>query len=256
MKSMNKGIFLLGFLPFFRKELQEWKRKRLAIALLILLPLLMSIMTVVIAKIVTSEAGQPMPPTDLTSAASSFALNSFWVLLVTILLSIGLIPKEVDGGTLAWNLTKPLSRNSFLLGKWLATTVMVWLIAIALANLLASIVVVIGLGWGSLRFNQVAIAHLVGLCSVGFWVLLSILLGLLVKDQAGVGAGAVMLTVGGLIVSTLPDERLKAFAPFYPSNTLDWAVSSPNVPKLMAYLGYMIGMAIAAKLIFDRKEFS
>jgi ABC-2 type transport system permease protein len=227
-------------------------QKRSAIITLITIPLLMSFILVLLTKYLSLKAAIA----DLTSVSTSFAVNSFWVSSVAILLSIGLIPKEVDSGTMAWNLTKALSRTSFLLGKWLATTLMTWLIAIVLANFIALLVNIILFGWTTLRFNEVITAHFAAFCHIGFWVLLSLLLGLLLKDQAAVGAGAIILSVCGNLLPYLPDERWRWIIPFYPTNTVDWALSSDATTKLIAYFVYMLGMAIAAKFIFDRKEFS
>lgn len=255
-QSHKQKLFLLGFRPFLYKELQEWKQKRAAIAILMAIPLLISIFLVSISKLTASQAGKPLPPVDLALAASSYALNGLWIFSITVLLSIGLIPKELDSGTLAWNLTKPLSRTSFLLGKWLSTTLMTWLIGVVLADLISLIVTAIGLGGTMSNFNEVVTAHLAGFCMIGFWVLFCLLLGMLLKDQASVGAGALMAAISGTLIGTLPNEQLRSIAPFYFSNTVDWAVSLPMGPKLIAYLAYMMGMAIAAKLIFERKEFS
>jgi ABC-type transport system involved in multi-copper enzyme maturation permease subunit len=179
-----------------------------------------------------------------------------WVSSISILLSIGLIAKELDSGTLAWSLTKPLSRTSFLLGKWLVTTLATWLIGVVLANIITVIMSGIAFGWSAPRLDTIAIANFVGLCHVGFWVLLCLLLGVILKDQSAVGAGALITAFGGVVISNLPDAKFRALAPFYPSNTVDWAVSSDGFSKFIAYFMYMVLMAIIAKLIFDKKEFS
>lgn len=253
--SIQENI-LLGFIPFFYKELQEWKRKKVAIAILLLIPLLTSIVTTVSTNFIVSQTGKPLPPIDLTQVASSYGINSLWLLPVTILLSIGLICKEVDAGTISWNLSKPLSRNAFLLSKWLVTTLVTWLIAVVIANIITSIVAVISLKYTPPRLNEVIAANFAGLCCIAFWVLVCIFLSMLVKDQSSIATGALMLAVGGFVITTLPNKYLKLMAPFYPSNTVDWLVTSPNIPKAIAYFIYVITMVIITKLLFDNKEFS
>lgn len=54
-KSSQPSVFLLGFVPFFRKELQEWKRKQSAIAVLLLIPLTLGIIAVVLTKIAATS---------------------------------------------------------------------------------------------------------------------------------------------------------------------------------------------------------
>ncbi|RUS95297.1 hypothetical protein DSM106972_090730 [Dulcicalothrix desertica PCC 7102] len=254
--SSNLGTFLLGFIPFFNKELKEWKRKKFTIAILVLIPLLTSIVANVSTSFIVKQSDKPLPPTDLTQVASSYGLNSFWLLPVTILLSIGLISKEVDAGTIAWNLSKPLSRNAFLLSKWLVTTLMTWLIAVVTANIISLVVAVVSLKYTPPRFNEVIIANMAGLYCVAFWVLVCIVLGLLFKNQSSIAAGALMLAVGGFFINIVPNNNLRLFAPYYPSNTVDWLVSSPSIQKAIASFIYVILMAVIAKVIFDSKEYS
>jgi ABC-2 type transport system permease protein len=255
-KLHNQGNLLLGINAFVRKELQEWQQKTLVVVVLIALPLLVNIFIAFVTKFIAVEIGVTLPKGNITGAGSFFALNGLWVSSVAILLSIGLIAKELDSGTLAWSLTKPLSRTSFLLGKWLVTSLVAWLIGIVLANIITVIISSIVFGWSTPRLDTIAIANFVGLCHVGFWVLLCLFLGVLLKDQAAVGAGALITAFGGFVIPNLPDQKLRGIAPFYPSNTVDWAVSSDSFSKFIAYLIYMLAMAIIAKLIFDRKEFS
>jgi ABC-2 type transport system permease protein len=264
-----KKHFLLGFTPFFRKELQEWKyQKQAAIALLILLPLLLSVGSVVILRLVSWQTGRALPPADLTIAGSSFA-SMFWVIPITLLLSIGIIPKEVDQGTLAWNLTKPLSRNAFLLGKWTAYTSLTWLIGVVLINLISFTVSAIGLGWTTPDFKMIVLSHLAALLTIVFWVLVCIFLGLILKDQAAIMGSAFTLALIGFFLPNLPTllsflyqfdesflETWRLVAQLYPSNTPDWFIQSSTPLKPLAYCLYVGGMALATQFIFDRKEYS
>jgi ABC-type transport system involved in multi-copper enzyme maturation permease subunit len=264
-----KKHLLLGFTPFFYKELQEWKyQKQAAIALLILLPLLLSVASVVILRLISWQTGRALPPLDSTIAGSTFA-NVLWVMPITLLLSIGIIPKEVEQGTLAWNLTKPLSRTAFLLGKWAAYTLLTWLIGVVLINLIALTVTAIGLGWVMPDFRMIVLSHLAALLTIAFWVLVCIFLGLILKDQAAVMAGAVTLGLIGFLLPNLPTilsflyqfdqpfpETWRLLAQLYPSNTPNWFIQSSTLLKPLAYCLYVGGMAIATQFIFDRKEYS
>lgn len=246
----QSGVLLLGFQTFLRKEIHEWQRKQGAIALLILLPIVFTALIVFFAK---STSPNQLP--DLTLAASSYSNNPAWTVPVSVLLSIGLITKELDSGTLSWNLTKPLSRVSFLLCKWLSNTLVIWLFGVVIPNVASVAISAIVLGWKTPNFGQIIAFQVVGFCAVGFWVLLCLFLGVVLKDQASITTGALMIAALGSFLPLIPVEAIRPFAPFYPSNTIDWLISE-NRFKLLAYLVYMAGMAVAAKLIFDRKEFS
>lgn len=262
-----KGQFLLGFVPFFQRELLEWKyEKRGAIALLILLPLLANLLAVGVSRFFAWQTGRPFPVPDLTFMASS-ASNSLWIMGITLLLSIGIMPKEVEQGTLAWNLTKPLSRVSFLLGKWAAYTLMIWTVGVVLVNLTSFTVAAIGLGGSMPDLGRVLLAQLAGLCGVGFWVLVCILFGLILKDQAAIIAAAAALGLVGFLMPNLAlvlpflfenfsQETLQLITRLYPSNTLDWLTGDSTLLKAIAYFLYIGTMAIVTKRIFDSREYS
>ncbi|GAP94286.1 ABC transporter permease subunit [Leptolyngbya sp. NIES-2104] len=265
--ELNRTVLLLGFVPFFRKELQEWKRKKSAIAVLILAPLMFSIGAVLLVKMfgqgslnITSEVASGE---HLVFAGTAFSTTQLWVYAVTILLSIGLIPKEQDAGTLAWNLTKPLSRPALLLAKWLVNTVAIWLIAVVLANSIALFVAAIGLGFAPFSMSIVLLINVLALLPIGFWVLFCLLFGLLLKDQAAIGACAVFLIAVGIGILSFEiagnQPLFTAIAPYYPTNAIEGFITpegSFNLTKFLIYLAYMTVMTITAGWVFDRKEFS
>jgi ABC-2 type transport system permease protein len=264
--ASTKEHLLLGFVPFFQKELQAWKyEKRSAILVLLLVPALLGLALAGGTKFFVWKTGLSSPP-DLALVA--FGSNSLWVISITLLFSIGIIPKEVEQGTLAWNLTKPLSRTAFLLGKWAAYSLMIWFIGVVLVSFILWITTIVVLGWSTTGLMAILSAQIAALCAIAFWVLVCILFGLILKDQAGVMAGAMVLGLIGVLLPNLSvlsavlpisksaQETLKFAAQFYPSNTTDYLISASTPFKSVAYLLYMAGMAIGTKQIFDRKEYS
>jgi ABC-2 type transport system permease protein len=262
-----KKHFLLGFLPFFQQELQAWKyEKRSAIGALVLVPSLLGLAVVSGTKFFVWKTGlSASPDLALVSAAS----HSFWVIGITLLLSMGIIPKEIEQGTLAWNLTKPLSRTAFLLGKWAAHSLMIWFIGVVLVSFILWVTTVLVLGWSTAGLMAILSAQIAALFTIGFWVLVCILFGLILKDQAGIMAGALALGIIGLSLPNLSmlsavipnfnesaQETLKFVVQFYPSSTTDWLINASTPLKSVAYFFYIAGMAITTKRIFDRKEYS
>jgi ABC-2 type transport system permease protein len=262
-----KKHFLLGFLPFFQQELQAWKyEKRSAVTLLLLVPALLGLALAIATKVFVAQTGLVASP-DL--ALVGFASNSFWVTAITLLLSIGIIPKEIEQGTLAWNLTKPLSRTAFLLGKWVAHSLMIWFIGVVLVSFILWATTVVVLGWSTTDLMAILAAQVAALFTIGFWVLVCILFGLTLKDQAAVMTGALALGLVGVLLPNLSmlsavlpslnesaQETLRFVAQFYPSNTTDWLISASTPFKAVAYFLYIAGMAIVTKRIFDRQEYS
>lgn len=155
------------------------------------------------------------------------------------MLSIGLIPNEQVFGTLSWNLTKPLSRLSFLLGKWSGNTLVIWFVAVVLADLLLLIVALIGFGGGAFPLGSILLTNLLALLPIAFWVLFCLLAGVLLKEQAAIGATAMVLAAGGAGLSSLQmlgnQPLIAAIAPYYPTNVIDGFVApdgSLNFSKL------------------------
>ncbi|MGG6270719.1 ABC transporter permease subunit [Leptolyngbya sp. AN03gr2] len=272
--SLQSASLFLGFVPFFRKELQEWKQqKQVAIAILILIPFALSVAAVLLIKLAQANGTSVLPPGGdmLTLVATSSAKNSIWIAAISILLSIGLIPNEQASGTLAWNLTKPLSRLSFLLGKGLSNTIVIWIVAVVLANAISLVVFLLGVGGGGFSVVSVLLNNLFALLPIAFWVLFCMFAGMFLKDQAAIGAFALIVAVIGTGISSaqglassvgiqLPNQEwIRAIATYYPTNVIDGFLSETNAInffKLGLYLIYMTAMAIATYWMFDRKEFS
>ncbi|MGG6263947.1 ABC transporter permease [Leptolyngbya sp. AN03gr2] len=267
--------FLLGFVPFFRKEIQEWKQqKQAAIAVLLLIPFLLSLAGIVLIKLAQMSGVSAIAADGdhLTLSATSTS-NPLWLGVVSVLLSIGLIPNELTSGTLSWNLTKPLSRLSFLLGKWSGNVLMIWLVAVVLANVVTLLMALIGVGAGTFSIPVVLARNLFALLPIAFWVLFCLFAGMFLKDQAAIGAFALVLAaIGtglasaqglastfGIQLSQNNQAWFDAIATYYPTNVIDGFLTADNTInflKLSIYLVYMALMFVATYSMFDRKEFS
>ncbi|BAU15325.1 hypothetical protein LEP3755_58830 [Leptolyngbya sp. NIES-3755] len=274
--SLQPATLLLGFVPFFRKEIQEWKQqKQVAIAILLLIPFILSLAGILLIKLAEAAGTNVLPPggDHLTLVATSSAANPFWIGAVSVLLSIGLIPNEQASGTLAWNLTKPLSRLSFLLGKWFAHTLVIWLIAVIFANIITLIVFLIGIGGGAFSIPTILLRNLLALLPIAFWVLFCLFAGMFLKDQAAIGAVAIVFAIIGTGISSAQmlagnfgiqlsqanESWIRLIATYYPTNVIDGFVSPENAidgTKLVLYLVYMAAMLGVTYWMFDRKEFS
>jgi ABC-type transport system involved in multi-copper enzyme maturation permease subunit len=253
--EQRRGGLLLGFGTLFWKELQEWRQKPLAIAFFLAVTLLIVIGNIALSLITVPPAPEAMAlrVAALTDAATVYAKNFIWIMLISIFVSMGLIVNEQESGTLAWNLTKPLSRPALLLAKWIATTLMVWLLGVATQSG-AMLAVEASQGVAEPNWEQIAWVHLGALGAIGFWVLLCLLLGTLFKEQAAVGAGALLVGLGPLILSNFPGF-LQFLVQIYPTTMLGWAMfTPPNLGQLIGYLAWMAAMAIATLLIFNQKE--
>jgi ABC-type transport system involved in multi-copper enzyme maturation permease subunit len=104
-----------------------WRRRRLrGTALLAALPVLLALL-IALLKTVNLEWLQPILPRGVDILPLFFVVAYLRVLLVVLPLLLGasLVAREVEAGTLAYLLVRPLSRASLLLGKCLGA----WLVA-------------------------------------------------------------------------------------------------------------------------------
>lgn len=119
---------LAGFRPIFRKEVDEWFiTNRFEIAA-ILGTLFATAGPVIywIYKGGFSEGGK-LKVSDSTYDAivsSPASVLSTLGLFMVIALTMGMITREQDVGTLQWIFTKPVSRSGLVLAKWLANSLM------------------------------------------------------------------------------------------------------------------------------------
>ena len=117
-----------------RKELQEsWRTSRwLVIGIVALLfglasPLLARYIVEILRAVGGDQLqGLPLPPPDVPSALGQYLKNmSQIVFLIGILLAMGSVAPEKERGTAATVLSKPVSRLSFLLSKYVALLIVV-----------------------------------------------------------------------------------------------------------------------------------
>lgn len=134
---------LLGFGNSLRKEVLEWQRSRRGIVVFIastLLMLPMALNSWILSQLRAVDPGidlSTVPMDPLTNVFS--ALSGQLFVLVMIFATMNLLAHERENGTLAWTLSKPVTRTSVLLAKWVAATAVLWLTAIALPALATSI---------------------------------------------------------------------------------------------------------------------
>jgi ABC-2 type transport system permease protein len=209
------GGWLAGFGNMFAKEMGEWFRTRrwlwqmliwiailngLIALILFVLPLLETLMPGLNAAIEQSFVGQ------VPAAKGLYYYFAFAVMagaIGVIILAQDEIIQEVQSGTAAWILSKPMARQSFILTKLLSNVVGALIFIVTLPA-------VIFLGEVYLDTHQVVnmMPFLAGMgvfmLTLLFYISLVILLGVLFKSRGpvlGIAFGLVLagLAIGGFI---------------------------------------------------------
>ena len=252
------GHPFLGFGTFFRKELQDWMRARRALIVGIAAVVIgvLAVLVPIIVKATDRSGNAPvlsLDPTDnvLFGWGGTTPFEGFLVILATI----SLMTLERDRGTLAWSLSKPLSRTSVLLAKWIAAFVVLTAVTIVLPMVIQVVVATIAYG---------AVPNLATVASFGFiylglvalYLTLTLAAGTVIPSTAGVaGVAFLVMFVAPILAGIVP-----ALADIMPMNYHLWAqavvAGDPwtwGIP--IATLVTIVTLATGAKLAFDRQDF-
>ena len=190
---------------------------------------------------------------------------------IAIFVGIGLIHNEVDRRTIFTILSKPVSRNEFLVGKWAGLTFTVWLLLALMAGAFAMVSLLAGAPLGLDHFVAIALIGLelmvvvaiatffssfttpmlAALFSIGLWMI-----GHLSRDlhalgqQSDVGSVTAM---ANFVFLLMPD-----FEVF--NKTLEAVhglpIDSGEIGLAFVYaVGYTVCTLILGAMIFSRRDF-
>ena len=252
----------MNFMAVFRKEMQEqWRTYRFLIVAAVFVafgmasPLLAKFTPEMLKAIpgVPPEILAAIPAPTVTDAITQYVKNmSQFGILLALLVTMGVVVQEKERGTAAFFLTRPVSRETFLLAKFAALTV-IFVISLALAALgcwYYTLVLFAPLAWG-------AFLALNGLMLVVFLVYMA--LALLASTLARTNGMAVGLAVAALILIS-GIGALPTIGEYFPNRLFSWGTTLMMGGKGTAWpaLGIGLGMIavalLAACLIFRHQE--
>jgi ABC-2 type transport system permease protein len=252
LSSTNLG--LLGFGPFVRKELSEWWQRRAILATFGAVTAL-GIIGTLATRIDERLSGLAPAAAQLDPTMNVLgALFDQWILFAAIFASIGLLIQERTTGTLAWTLSKPISRTSLLLAKWLVAVVMLTLFALVLP--LAVSVGVATWAYGSVPdLGRVATLGGVLIAVPAFYVAFNLALSTRLNSQAGVAA----IGAGVAMVPLLLGGFLPVLVELWPTSMSSVAMAmaggeAPHLPTILSWAVVVIGLGIAGLVIFQRED--
>ena len=244
--SVRSGA-LMGFGQFFRKEVAEWWASRRALIIFFITSLLVAGTTVapwLQATFPAADGSGSAAPLSLDPTLNLVGANWVqWLVYIPILASMGLVAGERDKGTLAWSLSKPISRTALLAAKWTAGT-----LVYALAGVILPMVVAVGiatLAYGSVPDPAITAGFAVALLTLpAFYIALSIAVGTRISSQAGVAGIAVALSFSPALVGMFAPGLAQALPPSMGPWSLAWA--GGGAPGWITLAGWGIGMSVVA----------
>jgi ABC-2 type transport system permease protein len=239
---------LLGFGNLVRKDVAEWVHGKRP---WIVLAVTASVFALTAANArITEWAARSFPadPGDGPAKVLSVqpldnilvAIGTQFIVLVAIFATMSLLLAERDSGTLAWAISKPVSRTSVLVSKWLTSTLILWVAAVVIPLTFTTALVTVLYGLPDLA---VVIALGLTLITVpAFFVAVALTAATFVPSQAAVGAIGVAIFAAPQIVGGV----VPALTPFFPGSIFDWAVgiSTGGPASLVTPVAWLVGLAV------------
>jgi len=249
------------FLAVLRKELvEQWRSRRLVAvgAVLLFFGFLSPLSAKLLPDLMKSlgDSGGiviEIPPPTVQDALLQYVKNTSQVgVLLAVLLAMGALAQEKERGTAVMVLSKPVSRANFLLGKFVALT-LVFGLCLALAGLACYYyTMVLFEGSGGARFVEM---NLLLALFVEFYLAVTLLGSTIARSQVmagGLGLGTIFVVA---ILGALP--RL---GEYMPTALLEWArvlmvgTGEPAWGAVAVSLGGIVVCLGAALAVFERQE--
>jgi ABC-2 type transport system permease protein len=243
----------LGFGPFFRKEVLEWWKGRAALVTLVAISALAAIGTLA-TRLDELAGGIPSAAMLEPTANVLGAQFNQWILFAGIFTSIGILTQERATGTLAWTLSKPMSRSSLLLAKWTAAMVMLGTFAVALP--LAVSVAIATWSYGSVPDLAVVARYgFVLLALPAFFVALNLAVASRINSQAAIAA--VAFTV--LAIPYFAGAFLPALVELWPTTIAEMAApfatdSFVHVPTVASWAIAVVALGAVGLVVINRED--
>jgi ABC-type transport system involved in multi-copper enzyme maturation permease subunit len=254
---------LLGLRPLIRKDISEWLRgKRAWVTALVVTPILglTAANGWINHWVLTSfptEAGDgavtkivSMAPADNFMAA----IGTQFSLIAAVFATMSLIVAERDSGTLAWTASKPVSRLSIWLSKWITASAILFVAAV-LIPVVVTAVIATAL-YGPLDLGIVLLT-IVGLqASVILFTAIGLAAGAYARSQAVI----VAVGLAALFVPSLVASLFQPINDFLPTSIFGWVLGvglgqGGSLVTPVAWLVSIVAIVALAARQMRRMEF-
>ena len=250
---MTAILHTQGFRAFLIKEFREWWRRRAALVTVVAVSVLGAIGT--LATRIDEWAGGVPTSAQLDPTANVLGAQfDQWVMMAAIFGSLGLVTTERATGTLAWTLSKPISRSAVLIAKWVAGVIVLAIAAVAIPLGVSVAIATVAYG-GVVDTTTIATFGLCLVAVAAFIVALDLALATQLDSQAGIAAIAFAVFAAPYLIGSIAPS----LAAWWPTaiRSLAGVIASGSALELGTLLGWAGSMVVAGAagmLIFDRED--
>jgi ABC-2 type transport system permease protein len=264
LQPVHAGGWLGGFGNMLNKEIGEWfGMPRWIIQLAIWTAIvngMLAFVIYVVPSLPRSENAGVMPNLD----PAVFGLSAFFSVLVqagaigAIISAQDAIIGEKQTGTAAWVLSKPVSRQSFVLSKLLGIAIGLLVFAVTIPALIAYGELAFALGYG-IEVLPYVVGVVVSSLGILFFVALTMMLGTFFNHRGPVIGITLGLVFGGAILISLVPEVAAVLPVKIDLVAFKVATGEVLTPENWATIGTALAGIVAFSLValwrFDKQEF-
>jgi ABC-2 type transport system permease protein len=237
-----------GLGALVRKDVTEWIRGRRAWIVFVISSLFMVLtaanawINVRIIEALPADVDPPDMPASLAPLDNLFAAVSTQIFVLAAIFAVAsLIVRERESGTLAWVASKPVSRSSIWLSKWLTSSAILAVTAV-LAPLAVTALAVAAM-YGAPDAGVVLVIAAGAAALVAFYAALGLAAGTVMPGQpAIVATGFMVFALAPVIVSLIP----LPIGPFLPTSIFAWAAGFVGGEPVgwVTPIAWLVGTAI------------
>ena len=248
---------LTGFGNLLDKELGSWWRTRRWLVHLVLWQVVISGFVLMINL---ELRGESTPERAVSETMQIFfQAGGFFALIGAVLVTQGAIVGEKSSGTAAWVLTKPTTRKSLILSKFVGITATFLLLALVIPAV--AVLGTLQLIWGKIP-DPIHFAEAVGIIGLHqiFYIAFTLMLGSFLNSRGPVSGIALGFWVSGFIIPNFAPKWLAMLTPWsLTQSAASIAVWQPVPGRLwvpvLSTAVLAIGSILLALWRFEREEF-
>jgi len=172
------------------------------------------------------------------------AVGTQAVVFAAIGATMSVLVAERERGTLAWTASKPVSRTSILVSKWISWTFMLWLTAVVVP--LVATTALVTVLYGAPDAGTVLVLGC-GLAAVpALFVAISLAASTVVSSTAAVAS----IGVAALVASTMLGGLVPAIVPVLPTSIFSWVVvvATGGPLSLVTPIAWSLGVTLLLAL--------